>query len=105
MNYREKAEAFKVLCRTYKREKVLSQETNVQMDDLLKRFVREDVEYVEKTFDKIEQAFGPEAKNILWKLFVDGRIQVDVAYESNISRRQLQYSVDRWIRYIFEDEE
>ena len=38
---------------------------------------------------------------LIWALFVENRIQTDVADEFGLTRRQLQYSVDKWLKEVF----
>ena len=71
---------------------------NLELYQLLK----DDVRYVNTILDLIEEQNGPNARVLIWSLFVDNRIQVDVAEEFGLTRRQLQYSVDKWLHAAFE---
>ena len=69
----------------------------------LYQFLKDDSRFVEETFDKITETCGNNAKVLIWALFVENRIQTDVADEFGLTRRQLQYSVDKWLQEVFCD--
>ncbi len=103
MLFKEKVEAFRESCRAYKSEKQML-ENNAEDQAVLLDMIRKDVSFVEKTFETIMKKCGPNAGVILWKLFVEDRTQDEVAYEINVSRRKIQYSVNRWLHMVFEDD-
>jgi len=124
-NYKRLANAFKNSCRVYLREKERVRLLEDKYPDLkssiitpdmfridlsddngrgnyeLYQFLKDDIHFVEETFDKIAERCGNNAKVLLWSLFVENRIQTDVADEFGLTRRQLQYSVDKWMREAF----
>ena len=103
MDYKQKVEAFKDSCKMYQSEKI--QLESVNDNEILKKYLEEDISFVEKTFSELEDECGLRAKNTVWELFVEERTQVDVAFEMNMSRRQLQYLINKWLHAVFEDTE
>ena len=71
----------------------------------LYQFLNADIEYVDGIFEQIETLCGSNAKVIIWSLFVENRIQEDVAAEYGLSRRQVQYSVEKWMLEVFDHEQ
>ena len=69
----------------------------------LYQFLKDDISFVEETFNEIEQRCGNNAKILIWALFVENRIQTDLADEFGLTRRQLQYSVDKWLHEVFDN--
>lgn len=107
--YKEKLDAFKNSCRVYKNEKKMLSEAEIRKsyfgDDQLYKFMREDVEYVDRMFEKIGARCGVNARLMLWMMFVEENTQADVAYRFGLSRRQLQYSMNKWMRQVFSEGE
>lgn len=101
MEYREKIDAFKESCRVYLKEKEIAAGLNQESEELFVRFLKEDIQFVEDTFEQIRTECGNDARSVVWKLFVDDKTQAEVAYEFGISRRQLQYSLYNWFHRIF----
>ncbi|MDO4413573.1 MAG: hypothetical protein Q4C20_00700 [Erysipelotrichaceae bacterium] len=103
MDFKNKVEAFRNSCKMYRSEteKLGSLDENA----ILKKYIEDDVSFVEETFSKLEDECGLRAKNTVWELFVEERTQVDVAFEMNMSRRQLQYLINKWLHAVFEDTE
>ncbi len=127
-NFKQLAGAFKSSCRVYVKEKervkfleekypeladmtVDPQHFKLDLSDNngrgnleLYQFLKDDIRFVEETFEKITEVCGNNAKVLIWALFVENRIQTDVADEFGLTRRQLQYSVDKWLREVFKNE-
>jgi hypothetical protein len=105
--YKEKLDAFKNSCRVYKNEKKMLAEAEMKKtwfgDEQLHRFMKEDVEYVDGMFEKIGKKCGVNARLMLWMMFVDENTQADVAFRFGLSRRQLQYSMNKWMRQALEE--
>ena len=125
--YKQRAEAFKNSCRVYLKEKERIRRLEEKYPGLaeadfsedifridltgehgqgnmeLYQFLKDDSRFVEETFDKITETCGNNAKVLIWALFVENRIQTDVADEFGLTRRQLQYSVDKWLQEVFRD--
>ena len=85
MDYKESLEAFKASCRAYRNEKEnLVRYKNVQylnpLTEQLVKFMKEDVDYVDRTLEKIEKQCGTNAKLMIFLLFVEERTQVDIAH-------------------------
>ena len=123
--FKQPAAAFKNSCRVYLKEKervkvleakypalaetgfdpetfrVDLSEDNGQGNLELYQFLKDDIRFVEETFEKISEQCGNNAKVLIWALFVENRIQTDVADEFGLTRRQLQYSVDKWLKEVF----
>ena len=105
MDYKESLEAFRASCRAYRNEKEnLVRYRNVQylnpLTEQMVKFMKEDVEYVDHTLDAIEKACGTNARLMIFLLFVEERTQVDIAHEFGITRRQVQYSMDKWLHVV-----
>lgn len=110
MEYKDKLDAFKSSCRVYKLEKnklnmMLKENGNDAARDQYIRYVKADVEFVEKTFQIIEEKCGPNARVLIWEMFVENKTQSGLAAEYGITRRQLQYSLDKWMHTVLENEE
>ncbi len=109
MNEKNKYEAFKDSCRTYLREKAMLAKMNPNTEDpLLKtryRFLKEDVAYTEKMLDKLEEKCGTNARLMVYELLIENRTQTQVAKDYQITRRQVQYSLEKWMDAILKDEE
>ena len=125
--YKQRADAFKNSCRVYLKEKERIRKLEEKYPGLaeadfsqdtfridltgeygqgnmeLYQFLKDDCSFVEETFEKITETCGNNAKVLLWALFVENRIQTDVADEFGLTRRQLQYSVDKWLQEVFRD--
>ena len=101
MEYRDKIDAFRDSCRVYLKEKETEANLKGDSDELFVRFLKEDIQFVEDTFERIKSECGSDAGTVVWKLFVDDKTQTEVAEEYGISRRQLQYSLYNWLHRIF----
>lgn len=66
--------------------------------------MKKDIETVDSTFVKIEKTCGSLARYILWDEFVNNIFQQEVAQSYGFSRRQLQYSIDKWMFEVFEED-
>lgn len=105
MNYQDSTDAFYASCQAYIHEKEnLKQYKNVKdMDFLTKQmvqYIQEDVKYVESTFRALERKCGPEAKDIIYQMFVEGVTQTAVGKKYGLSRRQVQYAMDKWLKQV-----
>ena len=125
--FKKRAAAFKSSCRVYRKEKERVTELEKQFPQFktmkfedgkfridlsedngrgmleLYQFLKDDITFVEDTFKKIEETCGANAKVLLWSLFVENHIQTNVAEDFGLTRRQLQYSVDKWLHEVFDD--
>lgn len=105
--YKEKLHTFKNSCRVYKQERTFLENTNTQngqYDKKLIGFIRENVESVDRTFDLIRELCGSSAALMVWLLYIEEKTQAAVAFQLNISRRQLQYSLSQYMHKVFEEE-
>ena len=68
------------------------------------QLLKDNVEMTETYFKDIEEMFGEKAKDILWELFIQDRSQTDVGEDYEMSRRQVQYAMDKWLQKLFEKE-
>lgn len=104
MNTKEKIEAFRASCRVYKKEKEnisqMDYDTLSEGDKQLYVFMKEDTEYVEKTFDKLAKECGNVARMAVWLLFVEGRTQESVAEQYGVTRRTVQYQMNKWLTKV-----
>ena len=110
MNFKETVDAFKASCRAYQNEKENLLKLRASKDSSpvyyqLYKCVQEDVDFVEKTLDMIDHKCGPNARLMVYMLFVEERTQVDVAKTFGVTRRQVQYSLDKWLRQSLEYDE
>lgn len=127
--FKREQEKFRNSARVYQKEKEWMQEQeklypnikNIQFeDDVFKvdlsedtgkgevelyQLYRKDVQYVDDILTKIDRMCGHNARILIWALYVDNRIQVDVAEEFGLTRRQLQYSVDKWLHEVLLDDD
>ena len=127
-SFRQFVTAFKNSCRVYLKEKERAMILEAKYPDLtstlfkpdsfkidlsdeygrgnmeLYQFLKDDINFVEDVFSKISDKCGSNAKVLIWSLFVENRIQTDVADSYGLTRRQLQYMVDKWLREVYEDE-
>lgn len=105
MEFKEKVESFKASCRVYKQERARIIELRKKRTDpiavQLLRYTEADTKFVEEKLDEIEKICGPNARVMVWYLFVEGRTQQEVADEFKITRRQLQYSLNKWMEKVF----
>lgn len=110
MDYKESLDAFRASCRAYQNEKEnLVRYRNAQglnpMTEQLVKFMKEDVDYVDRTLDKIQKECGTNARLMIFLLFVEERTQVDIGHEFGITRRQVQYSMDKWLHIALDYDE
>lgn len=102
MEYRQKVEAFKDSCRMYESEKAAQAELS-KGNEMLARFIKDDIAFTEDTFARILEECGEAARQAVYELFVEEKTQLDVAYNMGISRRKLQYMVNQWLHTVFEE--
>jgi hypothetical protein len=109
MTQAEKIEAFQASCRMYRKEKdrvhILETMDRLPSDDIILDYMHEDIHFVEKYMEKFRKLCGPNSKVMIWLLYVEGERQVDVARRYGLSRRQLQYSLQKWFDRVFPREE
>lgn len=103
--FKEKLDAFKNSCRVYKHEKEMMEEhmRNAGKDFADKKltgFLEEDIRYVEDMFERIKERCGNNARLMIWLMFVEERTQQDVAQQYGLTRRQLQYSLNKWMHMV-----
>lgn len=109
MNEKDKLEIFQASCLVYTQEKrELEKFENSSKDpDPMNRqmyeYIRQDVSYVEDSLTKIRKKCGTNAELMTWLLYVEGETQTAVAEICHISRRQLQYAMNRWTHLFLED--
>lgn len=109
MNYKEKLEIFKSSCSVYPREKaeLEKQKMSISKPDPVQEqlydYMQKDVDYVESSFQVIYEKCGTNARLLTWILFVYRQTQTAVAEECHISRRQLQYSMDRCMHILLDE--
>ena len=107
--YKEKLEAFKDSCRVYRQEKQMMEELQLKSgsfgNERLHSYIKADIEYVDRMLEEISKKCGSNARLMIWLLFVEEKTQVDVAVQYGLSRRQLQYSISKWMHKVFDDAE
>lgn len=105
--YKDRLQAFKNSCRVYEQEqKVLENARllNVESDERLTAYLKEDVESVNRMFEIIKELCGTSIAVMIWQLFVEGKTQAAIAHQFGITRRQLQYCVNKYMHEVFEEE-
>ena len=105
--YKEKLKIFRSSCRVYKQEKAFLDNVdteNSQTDQKLISFMKENVESVDRTFTLIRELCGASAALMVWLLYIEEKKQAAVAYQLNISIRQLQHSFSQYMHKVFEEE-
>ena len=108
LNYKDQLDAFKVSARFYpqnlKQFKTLREQSGDAGNEQMVAYLQEDLAFVENTLNAVLEKYGPGARLIVYKLFVEGKTQIEVAEEYGITRRQLQYSLNKWMKSVFEGE-
>ncbi len=108
MSEKEKLEIFQASCQLYPQEKEelekIANSGNDPMNRQMYEYVRQDVSYVEDSLAKIRKKCGTNAELMTWLLYVEGETQMAVAEICHISRRQLQYAMNRWTHLFLNDE-
>lgn len=110
--YKEKLNSFRSSCRIYKKElqdiAAYQKKTNVRYDDperYLQKLMKDDVSFVERMFDRLEEKCGSNARVVVWLLYVENNTQENVAKDLGLTRRQLQYAVDKWLHAVLDEPE
>ncbi len=104
-DYKDKIEAFRSSCRFYRQNKRMFETTPENEDNRQHlHYIHDDIMFVERMFERIREKCGTGARLIMYLLFVEERTQEDVAKEYNMTRRQLQYSVKKWLKSVFESD-
>lgn len=93
---RRDIEQFRASARVYRKEKEIRSGGSDAKE--YQTLIREDVKFVETVFRIIEKQHGPGAKLLVWTLYTEGKTQAETAAQFGLSRRQLQYSVNKWLR-------
>lgn len=73
---------------------------NIELYQLL----AQDIRYVDDVFVQIDEKCGHTAYLMMWMLFIEGRTQSSVAESFGLTRRQMQYSMDKWMKQVLNDE-
>ncbi|MDO4413572.1 MAG: hypothetical protein Q4C20_00695 [Erysipelotrichaceae bacterium] len=106
-DYKDKVESFRSSARFYLNNKQmyesLTSDPDEKADERQLKYIHDDLVYVEKTLDQIYAQCGSAARLIVYLLYVENRTQDSVAKDYNITRRQLQYSLSKWLRAVFEE--
>lgn len=107
MNQKDKIEAFKASCRVYLNEKeaLESYRSTNQGDRFMYELMEDDVNFVDDTFEIIEDECGTQAKLIFYMLYVKCESQIELAKKFGLTRRQLQQAVYKWQRQVFPDDD
>ena len=127
--YKQKLAVFQNSCRAYPIEKQRLEELESQYpalkemefeedhfkidlsDDFgsgmmeLYQFLKENVQAVEETMQNLLSRCGVQAYDVVHALYMDGKTQTEVGEDYGLSRRQIQYSLDKWMKAVFEEEE
>lgn len=104
-SFKERVDSFRSSARFYLSnqkayEAMISDQKAGQNDQQLK-ILHDDLLYVEDIFNRIHDECGSGARLIIYLLFVENRTQESVARDFNITRRQLQYSLNKWLYTVF----
>lgn len=112
--FRKWYDEFRSSSRVYKREKTQLTALQQKYRDVrdaptrereLMELLRQDTEFVEQILETVRKKSGEEAVVLILDLYVDSRKQNDVAQAHGISRRQLQYSVDKFLKEAYSNEQ
>lgn len=108
-SYKDRAGMFRSSARLYLSNKKTYKEYQTgkvkEPDDRFLGFIKEDMQFVEKTLDEIKEKCGTAARLVVYLLYVENRTQENVAGEFRITRRQLQHSLNRWMNTVFNDDD
>lgn len=108
-SYKDRADIFRSSARLYlsnqKTYKEYQSGRFKQPDERFLSFIKEDMQFVEKTLDEIKEKCGTAARLVVYLLYVENRTQEDVAGDFRITRRQLQHSLNRWMSTVFSDDD
>ena len=77
-------------------------ETQKNSNSTYLKYLQEDISFVENTLSQVREKCGSAACLIVYMIFVEGRKQNEIAEEYHMTRRQLQYSVTKWMKKVFE---
>lgn len=101
----DKSNLFRGSARFYLRNKQMYEEYRLseknEQDDRFYSFILEDLHFVENTLEEIKEKCGTAARLIIYLLYVENRTQEEVVGLFGITRRQLQYSLARWMDTAF----
>lgn len=107
-NYRENVRLFRSSARYYLNNKMMIASAYTdkceRFNDLALQYLYDDLLYVENVLDRIYEKCGSAARLIIYLLYVENFTQETVAKDYNLTRRQLQYSLEKWMRAVFEEE-
>lgn len=107
LEYKDRLNAFRSSARFYLENKsqyeTLKSTSKNTKDSQVLNYLHDDISFVEKTLQKVVDLFGPGAGLIIYKLYVEGKTQSDVAEEYHMTRRQLQYSLGKWTKALFDE--
>ena len=106
-DYKERLQAFKNSCRVYEHEQNALEKarlSNGSGDERLNAYLKEDVDSVTRTFELIRELCGTSIALMIWQLFVEEKTQAATAHQFGITRRQLQYCVNKYMHEVFEEE-
>lgn len=104
---------FRGSCRVYRKEKEqiaqmekadpslkradLSDESGLTAKAAYYRMLKQDVKYTESVLRKVEKECGKNARMIIQELFMNQKTQKEVGDMYGLTRRQLSYSVRKWL--------
>ena len=110
LNERKKTEkddlfAFRCSCRTYLigKQKLEENKGITDMNRIRKRtlqLIHEDIAYTEKILDSIQKQYGEEAWKLTVEVLINGRTQEETAEKAGITKRKLQYSMEKWLKAV-----
>lgn len=107
LDYKEQVESFKSSARFYLKNKDQYNKLASRKDEIDPQFLEylhDDLMYVERTLNRVNAKCGSGARLLIYTLYVEGRSQSDVAKEYHMTRRQLQYSLSKWWKAVFEED-
>lgn len=97
--------AFRFSCQLYKRGKELLNENDLpaESDYDKKMFIKlmsDDIHFTTGVLSAIRKDYGTEAEEIICCLYVEGKNQNDTAMQYHMTRRQLQWNVNKWLNHV-----
>lgn len=103
-DYKDHLFAFKSSCLMYRQEKEIRSQTKSIPDDkpILKKtfqMIRSDAAFTETVFTKLTEKYGKKAADLTAEVLINKRTQAEVAKENSMTKRKLEYNMNKWIRF------
>lgn len=70
---------------------------NEYIQKLMLHELNQNINYIDRIFEKIDKLYGSDAKTIIWQLYVEGQKEKDIEASLGVSRRTLYRKLDEWL--------